>query len=189
MLIEEKLYTGNSCRMVLYAFLMLAFLMLVLLMLAFLMLAFHIIQIFGLEQPNYADEFCNPVGGDELCNVAQLWCSQLWCQHFFVNFNVVSFHMVNLLDKDIFPLRGFLLLAMLTKNTKKLWITFLLILEKGFLEPKYSFWFYGLGTTYVLSSSVNSIKMHAWNRAYNQKNWLGNSWHFCCRKNIYWVTF
>lgn len=83
--------------------------------------------------------------------------------------------MVNLLDKDIFPLRGFLLLAMLTKNTKKLWITFLLILEKGFLEPKYCIWFYGLGTTCVLSSSVNSIKMHAWNRAYNQKKWLGNS--------------
>ena len=53
--------------------------------------------------------------------------------------------------------------AYATKNTKKLWITFLLILEKGFSEPKYSFWFYASGTTYVLPGSVNSVKMHAWN--------------------------
>ena len=53
--------------------------------------------------------------------------------------------------------------AIARKNTNQLWMTFLLILEKGFSEPKYSFWFYALGTTYVLPGSVNSVKMHAWN--------------------------
>ena len=67
--------------------------------------------------------------------------------------------------------------AYATKNTKKLWITFLLILEKGFWESKYSFWLYALGTTNVLPGSVNRIKMHAWNHEYDQK-WLGNSGHF-----------
>ena len=53
--------------------------------------------------------------------------------------------------------------AIAKKNAEELWITFLLILEKGFSEPKYSFWFYASGTTYVLPGSGNCVKMHAWN--------------------------
>ena len=84
-----------------------------------------------------------------------------------MNYMWLNFDVVN---PPVLYMATLLSFAFATKNTKKLWITFLLILEKGFSEPKYSFWFYGFGTTYVLPGSVNSIKMHACNHEYAQKN-------------------